>query len=269
MEEFGVQDFKSLKVDDVRQFIIDAVPKNKNSLDLLIWATKKFVMFLTSFGYAVIDSAKLVIFSVPKRRKVLPCFSKEEIDAILSAVDTSTHLGIRDYAIPKLAIGTGLRGADIAGLKLSDIDWRKSEISVIQSKTSKTLTLPLLPDVGNSIANYILKARPQSDSPHIFLRHVKPHVWLSNSAVGPEIIKRYLKNAGISRMPGDGKTFHGFRRKMGTSLVKAEIPIATVAQILGHQDFRSTTPYVALNDDLLRVCCMDISAYSTRKEGLA
>ena len=56
--------------------------------------------------------------------RIIPAFSEEEIFDISAAVDPDTPIGRRDLAVILLGYGTGLRGADIIRLKLSDIDWR-------------------------------------------------------------------------------------------------------------------------------------------------
>jgi len=268
LENVGVWDFSKLTLDEVRRFIIEASPRHQGNMVNLTWPIKKFISFLKNAGYTSIDAERLIVYSSPKRLKVLPCFTEDESDALLSAIDTSTPLGKRDFAIMKLALGTGLRGEDIFGLRLTDIDWRKYEISVVQSKTGTHIALPLLPDVGNAVADYILNARPKADSPYVFLRHRKPHNWLGDGPTGALIIERYQNDAGLSFVAGDGKTFHAFRRTVGARLIRAEVPLPSVAQQLGHKRIESTKRYIPLNDDMLRVCCMDISDYATKKEGL-
>lgn len=268
LESAGLRDFGKLTVDNIKNFVISVAPRHKSNMVNLTWPIKKFVAFLNDTGLADIDIGRLVANFPPKRKKVLPCFAEDETAALLSAVDTSTALGKRDYAIMKIALGTGLRGEDIFGLRLMDIDWRKNEISVVQSKTGTHISLPLMPDVGNAIADYILNARPQADSPYVFLRHRRPRNWLGDGPAGAEIMKRYMGNAGVAHEAGDGKTFHAFRRTVGTRLIRAEVPLPEITQILGHKNIESTRQYIALNDDMLRVCCMDISSYATKKEGL-
>jgi integrase len=269
LENAGIRDFSKLTPDEARRFIVNASPRHQGSMANLTCPVKKFMLFLRNAGYTSIDPERLIIFSSPKRIKILPCFTETESDALLSAIDTSTPLGKRDFAIMKLALGTGLRGEDIFGLRLTDIDWRKYEISVVQSKTGTHIVLPLLPDVGNAVADYILNARPKADNTYVFLRHRKPHHWLGDGSTGTLIMKRYQDGAGLSHEAGDGKTFHAFRRTVGMRLIKAETPLPLVAQQLGHKRIESAKRYIPLNDDMLRVCCMDISDYATKKEGPA
>jgi integrase len=269
LESLGILSFHRLTLDDARRFIVAVSPRHKGNMVNLTWPVKKFLSFLRDFGYAAVDVGSLIFCSSPKRMKVLPCFTEDESAALLSAPDTSTPLGKRDFAIMKLALGTGLRGEDIFGLQLTNIDWRKYEISVVQSKTGTHIALPLLPDVGNAVADYILNARPKADSPYVFLRHRRPHRWLGDGPAGAQMMKRYQESANLTHEAGDGKTFHAFRRTVGTRLIRAEIPLPSVAQQLGHKEIESTKRYLPLNDDMLRVCCMDISRFATTKEGLA
>jgi hypothetical protein len=52
-------------------------------------------------------------------------------------------------------------------------------------------------------------------------------------------------------------------------LLKAEVPLESIAQILGHKRIESAKQYISMNDEMLKVCCMDMSLYTTGKEGLA
>ncbi|MDR1537153.1 MAG: tyrosine-type recombinase/integrase [Clostridiales bacterium] len=157
LESVGIWDLSKVTMDEVRRFIINASPQHQGNMVNLTWPIKKFMLFLKNAGCTSVDAERLIICSSPKRLKVLPCFTEDESGALLSAIDTSTSLGKRDFAIMRLALGTGLRGKDIFGLRLTDIDWRKYEISVVQSKTGMHIVLPLLADVGNAIADYILR----------------------------------------------------------------------------------------------------------------
>jgi integrase len=234
----------------------------------LAWVMRKFISFLNESALSTLNADRYLLRTAPKRKKVLPCFTALEAEAILAAVDTTTSLGKRDFAILKLAIETGLRGADILSLRLVDIDWRKCEISVIQSKTDEPIQLPLLADVGNAVADYILHARPASDSPHVFLRTVNPYIRLGITGNGKNIISRYLEKAGVQHEAWDGKTFHAFRRTAGTRYVEAEVPLMSVAELLGHKHIDSAKRYISHNDEKMRACCLDISEFETGKEGL-
>jgi site-specific recombinase XerD len=268
LESKGHRNFSLLSNSDIQRYILHEAPSHKGNMINLTWPLKKFLAFLKEREFVEINAEMLLANPVPSRKKVLPCFSNEEIEAIFSAVDRSTPLGLRDYAIMKLAISMGLRACDIVNLQFNSIDWHRNEINIVQQKTGNSLVLPIMPDVGNALAAYILNGRPETDSSFVFIRMKQPYHNLKRQAIGSNIMKRYMECAGISHSAGDGKTFHAFRRTAGTRMVEAEIPLPTVSQILGHRNLDSTKCYIALHDEGLRVCCMDLRSYATTKERL-
>lgn len=74
-----------------------------------------------------------------------------------------------------LALRTGLRSIDISNPQLINIHWKANTIEIVQKKTGTPLVLPLLTDVENVIADYILNGRPYSQLPQIFLQTHAPY----------------------------------------------------------------------------------------------
>ena len=85
------------------------------------------------------------------------------------AADTDSTIGKRDLAIILVAYCTGLRGIDIIGIKLSDIDWHNHKVSVVQSKTHTPIVSELNGATLNALADYILDWRPKCDIPEVFV----------------------------------------------------------------------------------------------------
>jgi integrase len=149
-----------------------------------------------------------------------------------------------------------MRASDIAKIKLSDIDWRNNEIHIVQGKTQAPVILPLQKGVGTALADYILNGRPVSNSPEIFLRNLAPFRGFKDGVSVACVLRRRMKAAGVSHMPGDGKTMHGIRRMLGTQMTIGGVPVTTIAQVLGHQTTRATKPYISLDIEGLRECAL-------------
>jgi integrase len=198
----------------------------------------------------------------------LPCFTGEEIDRLITCIQTDTPCGKRDYAMVMLALGTGLRSCDIVALRLDEIDWRGREIRVTQSKTGRPLVLPLSPQVGNAIADWVLTGRPATTAPQVFTRLVAPFTKLTSNA-GASMMGRWRAQAGIVHEVGDGKTFHALRRTAGTRLVESGTPLPLVAQILGHAHVDSSRRYIALAGEQMRQCALPLDAFTCVKAGLS
>jgi site-specific recombinase XerD len=102
--------------------------------------------------------------------KVPSVFSVDEIKCLLKSVDRSNPSGKRDYIVILLAAKLGMRAGDIADLQFENINWVNHFIHFTQFKTKKELVLPLLPEVGNAIIDYLKHAMPESNDPHCFLQ---------------------------------------------------------------------------------------------------
>ncbi len=265
--ESDCTEISALDIAHVREFISRESPKHVSHKINLTWPVKKFLHYLQDNALADINADFFLANPVPARKKILPCLEDSEIQAIFAKVNLDSLRGKRDYAIMRLALDTGLRWSDIAGLRLSEIDWRKKEISIRQEKTGTALTLPLTVEAGNAVAKYILNARPKTESPYVFLRLRCPYDRLNSRTSAANIMALY-QSEGFSHQAGDGKSFHAFRRTMGTRLIKADIPLTTVSQVLGHTNLDSTKRYLYLHDEKLLACCMDLGMFPCRKEGL-
>jgi len=59
----------------------------------------------------------------------------------------------------------------VAALRLEDLHWRRGILRLNQSKNGNPAELPLLAEVGESIANYLRAGRPACSSRQVFLFH--------------------------------------------------------------------------------------------------
>lgn len=256
----GINEISSVNVSNIRQFIIEVSPEHRGSMDYVVLALRKFHSYLREHHFVEVKYEAALFVPRARGRCVLPSFRQNEINQVLEQLDVSSAMGKRDYAIILLGSHTGLRAGDIARLKLTNMDWANNEIRIIQGKTDTPLALPLTPSVGNAIADYILSGRPSSDSPYLFLRVLAPFQEFRDGTSIACIFRRYLKKAGIDHEKGDGRTFHGLRRTLGTTLVVNDVPVTTVAQILGHRSIKPTTRYISLDVSGLRQCALDFGS---------
>ena len=268
LEDKGHKNFNHLSNKDIRDFILRISPNHRGSMGNVLFSLRILFKYLKESGISELKTEWVLQKPASPRKKIFPCFSHEEVKSILDQIDINTAKGKRDYAIIYLASHTGLRLSDILCLKLTDIDWTKNEIHLIQRKTGKPLLLPLDVNAGNAIANYILAGRPNTDSTYIFLRTIAPYTKLADGITGRNILKKYLSNARIIHLPGDGKSFHAFRRSMGTWMLEADIPLSIISQVLGHRDQNSVKQYLSLHYSALTECALSLQEIETEKEEL-
>lgn len=256
LSNLGIDDISKTQLEHVQMFLGDISKSRPKSMDQVITSLRKLDCHLTSLGMQGLPYAGLLMAPRARERKIYPCMTPEETGLILASIDRTTSIGRRDYAILALAANSGMRAGDIANIKLSDIDWRKNEIRILQGKTQRSLSLPLQKSVGAAIADYILNGRPESGAPQIFLRNLAPYQGFKDGVSVACVLRRHMKAAGVSHCLGDGKTMHGIRRMFGTQMTMEGVPITTIAQLLGHHDVSSAKAYISLDMEGLRKCAL-------------
>lgn len=166
-----------------------------------------------------------------------------------SRLSARTPMEMRDAAMVALGLTMGLRACDVVSLELSDISWKTSTISIVQSKTGVPLTLPLTPAAGNSLAAYIEHGRPSSPSPLVFVKHKAPF----------DGMRRGSCRKAVERCIGENLGFHILRRTFATSMLRGGAGRDVVADALGHAAEGSTGPYLSLDEERMRMCALSLS----------
>ena len=189
-------------------------------------------------------------------KKIPSAFTLEEIELLLKSSKAYTREDnhLRNYAILCLVAYTGIRASDVTNLKVSDIDWNNNLIKFVQQKTSKEHIIPLIPEIGNPIVNYIINERPKSKANYLFLSEKGEKIKTSQQITS--IINTYFSNSPINL---NGRHFgaHSLRHSIATNLINNNVPIFNVANVLGHSNTTSVTIYAKLNLDGLRKCILE------------
>ncbi len=199
-------------------------------------------------------------------RNNIQYLTSEEIQKFKgSLADDENLLTLRDRAIGLLALYTGLRGCDMAGLTFDNIDWDRDCIFVSQQKTDIPLELPLTAVVGNAIYDYLISERPHTESRTVFVSQLKPYDRLKNGSIG-NVAVRIMKVAGIRQSKGDRKGFHIFRHNLATALLGNEVPQPVISRILGHTSPNSLESHLRADFPHLKECSISIERFPVPKE---
>jgi len=199
-------------------------------------------------------------------RKNIQYLTSEEIQKVKGKLaDGKNSLTLCDKAIGMLALYTGLRGCDIAGLALDSIDWGRDLIYITQQKTEFPLELPLTAVVGNAIYDYLTSERPHTESRYLFVSQNKPYEHLKSRSIG-NVAVRIFKAAGIRQLKGDRKGFHIFRHHLATALLSNGVPQPVISRTLGHTSPDSLEPYLSADFLHLKECSMSIERFPVPEE---
>lgn len=216
-----------------------------------------FFRYLHDRGILSVDCSHMVPRTNYRCNEHLPStFTDLEIKALLDAIDRGNPVGKRDYAMILLATRLGIRASDICGLKFEHIIWEHNTLSLTQRKTGKPLELPLLPEIGNAIIDYLKHGRAVSSESYCFLQVQAPYGRTTPSSLGSQV-RRYMLDAGINykkRKHGP----HALRHCFASALLKEKVPLPVISELLGHKSMSSSMDYLRVDITSLRQCALEV-----------
>jgi integrase/recombinase XerD len=207
---------------------------------------KGLTRFLKEHDYLVHDPGALVKF--PKKPKSLPraILNEPDVKKLLKAPDRHSNRGYRNMVILELLYDTGIRRAEIADIRLSDIDLDGGYL-LIRGTGNKERVVPVSNRVCTLLRNYLLAVRPSflkgSDSGALFLNR-----W-GEKMHGQGIWEVVRLCAGLSKVKTK-VTPHALRHTCATHMLRNGAPVRHIQEMLGHESLETTQIYahVTIND---------------------
>lgn len=245
----GELDLDGLTPADVTAFVVAWCPcLNSGVAKLTVTALRSFLGFLHLDGVTEWSLVPAVPTVLRRRRAGLPKgLEPDQVRRLLAVCDADTAVGCRDLAILSLLVRLGLRRGEVAGLGLDDIDWRAGTIRV-RGKGNCHEQLPLPPDVGRCLAQYLRHTRPaDAQGRAVFVRHFAPHHALGASRVST-IVADAARRAGIGRVHA-----HRLRHTAATELLRSGASLPEIGQLLRHRRAETTAIYAKVDRDTLRL----------------
>jgi len=191
---------------------------------------------------AILPVASWSLASLPRY------ISAEAVQRIIDACDPDQPCRARDRAVLLLLARLGLRGGDIAEMRLSDIHWGDARLRVV-GKGRREVLLPLSQEVGDAILAY-LHGRPSVDAcDRVFLRSRPPWRPLASSSCVSAIVRRAIARAGVSA-PTHGA--HLLRHSAATAMLREGISLHAIGVVLRHRSVETTAHYAKVDVELLR-----------------
>ena len=226
-----------------------------HSLTAVLTVLRAWYQWLFGSGYLTQDFSTLIVSTRHVDNHVVPYFTEEDelkLRAELPRLDN------RLRAIILLALDLGMRNGDILNLRLSNIDWQKDQICLIQHKTGVKATYPLLDEVGNALFDYLQNDRPQdAEGDYVFVRKQAPHLHFVSAYC---IVEEVFRQLGIKPENGHGQGLHTLRHTFTRRLLSSgKVPHQMVTDALGHKSNSADKHYRSMEDDKLRLCALDLS----------
>jgi integrase/recombinase XerD len=222
-----------------------------------ICSLRAFFKFLLETGEVQTDFAsRTPMVQARKQTRIPSVWTGDELKKLIAAIDRGSPKGKRDYAIIILACCLGMRCTDIKGLRLESFHWEEKKLVFTQSKTREQLSLPLTPEVGWAVIDYLKYGRPKIDSPYIFVKQVAPFGPFSEADHLNQLIKRYMEMAHLPTLK-KRRGMHSLRHTLASVLLENNTPLPVISDILGHIDTDSTAVYLKVDIKKLKECPLD------------
>ncbi len=220
-----------IKLDSSTLLTLLSKYKNKRTLNRKLSSVNAFFAFCykSQFNDTV---TKLKLAKIPKH---LPTFlSFDEIQNSLKLIDTSTWIGLRDYALILFLYATGTRISECLALKRDDIDgeW----LHIRHAKGEKERIVPIAKVAREAIITYLNAFKYERES-----------IWCNYKGDTLSRISAYKitqKYLGVSP--------HVLRHSYATSLIMGGADLRVVQELLGHSSLLTTQIYTHIQKQSLK-----------------
>src|SRR6266550_1707552 len=203
LDEVGAGDLAVLSVRGVSGFLLRQRGLRRKTIAAMRSSLADFLAFLAAAGRTPQSLADRLPPHRHLRHESEPhLWTAAEIRRLLAVIDRQSATGKRDYAMILMTARLGLRISDLRQLELGDLDWRAKTITIVQYKTGRPLSLPLLDDVGWAIIDYVRHGRPETACPKVFVKHRHPFGAFGCSSSVATRLSRHAARAGIEFGPG-------------------------------------------------------------------
>lgn len=214
-------------------------------------ALRGFLKYLAQRGIKSLEPALVELPHVV--RKQVTFLQYDEIERLLSEIDTETETGLRDRAIIELLFSGGLRVSELTKLNRDSINLSRREF-IVRGKGSKDRPIFISETAADWVERYLEK-RTDSLVP-LFLNNSRnlqaadtsgDYRRLTTRSV-ERIVQKYAKLAGITKHVSP----HTLRHSFATDLLMNGADLRSVQAMLGHSDISTTQIYTHVTDPHLK-----------------
>ena len=178
-------------------------------------------------------------------------FDADQVKQIVSRTIGPTIEDRRNHAMVLLALNTGLRRGEIARLKVADI--HRYYLTVVDGKGEKDRDVYIDEETRSIISEY-LKVRNHQECPHVFTTKNGP---ISEYYMG-KLAADIKQKTGINEF-----AWHKCRHTYAKNMLRNDVDLETLRQMLGHEDLQTTGIYAELDtgEALERVMKKNVKFY--------
>lgn len=240
-------DWSAVGFEQLRAWQIQLVESGLNPLSVnrKMASLKSFFSYLLRIDYLRVNPmAKYRAMKAPK--KVQLAFSELEMEELrVHLPGKDSVASFRDRLILELLYTSGLRRAELIGLRVSDLRLGQAMVKVL-GKRNKERFVPLLPYLVDDFAAYLALRKTEGQTSNLLFISEKS-VKLSAIFVYRLVI-RYLSKVSEKTK----KSPHILRHTFATHLLNKGADMNSVKELLGHSSLASTQVYTQTSLEVLR-----------------
>jgi len=245
-----VEDFCLAEVDHhlIRQWVISLMDQGVTvvSVKRKISTLRSLYKFLLREGLAMKNPTELVM--VPRIGKKLPQFVQEkEMNSLLDASwFTNDFTGIRDKAVVSLFYGTGMRLAELRGIRLTDLQMNQKVVKVL-GKRNKERLIPYPTEINTDLSNYVAVRNELFGDANSYLFITDKGEQIYDKLLY-RIVRKYL--GLVTTM--EKRSPHVLRHSYATHLLNRGADLNAIKELLGHASLAATQVYTHTSFEKLK-----------------
>jgi integrase/recombinase XerC len=226
--------------DMLRSWLVDMAEGHyaRSTIQRKVSAAKSFYNFLNHRGMIEGNPAKLI--KVPGKEKKLPVFLTERQTELLTSEEqfSDDFTGMRDRLIVEVLYQTGMRRAELVGLKSHDFDLSGGSVK-ITGKGNKQRIIPLNKNLLSLVNKYTSLKNDvcsQNTTDSFFVTRKGEAIY---SKLVYRVVNHYLQQVSTATK----KSPHVLRHTFATHMLNNGADINAVKEILGHSSLAATQVY--------------------------
>jgi len=221
----------------VREWMVTLMDEglSPRSVNRKLSSLKSFYRYLQREGVSANPAAMV---NGPKTGKEVPAFVREnEINNLLDTYEFGEDFaGRRNRMIIETLYGTGMRRAELIGLKEEDVRFGEGVLRVT-GKRNKQRQIPLLPGLSKALKDYLeIKREKYPGVPWLFVTEKGKQMY---PRLLYRVVNKYLGLVtSLSR-----RSPHVLRHTFATHLLNHGADLNAIKEILGHANLSATQIY--------------------------
>lgn len=245
----------------IRNFIVDLNEKgvSKRTVNRKLSTLRSFYLFLLRLGEIDVSPLETINSLKFYAEKQIPV-SQEEMEILNSKVFPEIE-NLLDECIVETLYQTGMRKAELCGLKFEDVDLYKNELKIL-GKGNKERYVPISEKLGSLLKSYLEIRKPKKEFENLFFVN----------RLGKKLTEKFVYivvNKYLSIVTSKQKRSpHILRHSFATHVLDNGAEISKVKEILGHSSLASTQVYTNANIEQLKKVFNQAHPRAIKKEEL-